>query len=69
MTTPQPPAESESRFYNCFACHTVVPIESKEHRCSCGSMRGEFLSKERFQQGFNAGTYYSMGRDGKRLKR
>ena len=49
-------------FYRCFSCSKVIPLMGATgEKCpSCGGTNGAVLSKERFDEGFKAGTIHNI---------
>lgn len=50
-------------YWSCFTCKTVVPRmdpEAAKLCTTCGTSRGELLTNEHFQKGFDHGTYFNI---------
>lgn len=59
-------------FFNCFDCMKVMPlIGTTEKKCpSCGGTNGEALSRQRVDEGLEAGVFFNIDpRTGKRAKK
>ena len=58
-------------FYHCYNCHKVSPsANTGKAKCPlCDSANGELLTRERFDEGVQAGVFYNIDAKSRKPKK